>query len=134
MGDELSFIQGVLVRVEGPLSFRFLLQPAIAIFFAVRDARKDAREGKTPYNWAVLSGSKNWRERLMSGWKSVGKVFIVAICMDFIFQYVVSRSSGLSEYLGSRAFDPVGALQAGLILAVVPYLLIRGPLSRLLRR
>jgi hypothetical protein len=49
MGDYLSFFDGLLARVQGPMNFRFLLQPAVAVFFAFRDARRDMREGLPPF-------------------------------------------------------------------------------------
>ena len=59
---------------------------------------------------------------LGSGWKSIGKVFVIAVVLDFIFQYMVFRD-----------FRPIGALLAGVILAVIPYLLLRGPVNRFMR-
>lgn len=38
----------------GPLKFRFLLQPAMAIVLAVRSGLKDSREGKPAYFWALF--------------------------------------------------------------------------------
>ncbi len=90
--------------------------------FAVRDGRKDAREGRVPFFWALFTDPEHRREMLRSGWKSIGKVFIIAIALDFVFQYIVFED-----------FRPLGALVAGLILAVIPYLLLRGPVNRLMR-
>jgi len=123
MHDHLSFINGLLERLHGPMSFRFILQPLVAFFFAIRDGRRDAREGRVPYFWALFRDAGHRRDLLRSGWKSVGTVFIIAVVLDFVFQYLVFRD-----------FRPVGALLAGLILAILPYLLLRGPVSRLMRR
>jgi len=122
MNEEWSFIDALLARVEGPLSFRFLLQPLIAIFFAVRDGVRDARGAQPPYFWALFSEPGHRRELLRSGWLSIGKVFIIAVILDLVFQYVVFQHLRL-----------VGALLAGTILAVIPYLLLRGPVNRVLR-
>ncbi len=121
MGDYLGFIEGLLVRVNGPMSFRFLIQPLIALFFAFRDGRNDARIGRTPYFWGLFTDPEHVGEMLRSGWKSIGKVFIIAIVLDNVFQYIVFRN-----------FRPGGGLIAALILALVPYLLLRGPVSRFL--
>lgn len=123
MGDHLSFIEGLLVRLQGPMSFRFLIQPLMALFFAFRDGRKDAREGRPPYFWGLFTEPEHRGDMLRSGWKSIGKVFIIAIVLDFVFQYIVFHD-----------FRPGGALIAGVILALVPYLLFRGPVNRLMRR
>jgi hypothetical protein len=40
-------------RTEGPLKFRFFLQPAMAILLAIRNGIQDWRAGKPPYLWEV---------------------------------------------------------------------------------
>lgn len=122
MGNHLSFIDGLLARIDGPMSLRFVLQPLMALFFAFRDGRRDAREGRSPYFWALFTEPGHRREMLESGWKSIGKVFIIAIALDLVFQYIVFEN-----------FRPVGAVIAGVILALVPYLLLRGPVNRIMR-
>lgn len=122
MGEYLGFFDGLLARLHGPMSFRFLLQPAVAVFFAIRDGRRDAREGRPPYFWGLFADKADRRDMLQSGWKSVSKVFIIAIVLDLVFQVIALH-----------AFHPVGALIAGVILAIIPYLLLRGPVNRLSR-
>ena len=122
MTEHLSFIDGLLARIEGPMSFRLIIQPLVALFFAVRDGVKDAREGQSPYFWALFTEPAHRRDMLESGWKSIGKVFIIAIILDLVFQYIVFRD-----------IRPIGALLTGLILAVIPYLLLRGPVNRVMR-
>ncbi len=104
------------------MSVRFLLQPLMALFFAIRDGRRDAQEGRSPYFWVLFTEPGHRREMIESGWKSIGKVFIIAIVLDLVFQYFVFHD-----------FRPLGALVAGTILALVPYLLLRGPINRLMR-
>jgi hypothetical protein len=110
-------------RVSGPMKFRMILQPVMAAIFAIRDGRKDARERKAPYGWAVFTDSEHRRELLQAGWKAVGKIFVLAILIDAVYQFIVLRSFYLGE-----------ALIVAAILAFIPYLLIRGPVNRLLRR
>jgi hypothetical protein len=123
MGDHLSFIEAVSVRLAGPLSFRFLMQPLVAIFFAVRDGRKDAREGRAPYFWALFSNPELRSDMLQSGWKSIGKGFIIAYILDIVFQFIVFHE-----------FRPGAGVIAGVILAIIPYLLLRGPVNRVMMR
>lgn len=59
---------------------------------------------------------------LQSGWKDVGKVFMFAILMDVVYQLIVVRW-----------VYPVELLIIAIVLAILPYLLIRGPLSRMWR-
>jgi hypothetical protein len=122
MTEHWGFVDGLLARVEGPFSFRLIVQPLVALFFGIRDGVKDARERKPPYFWALFTDADHRHDMLGSGWKSIGKVFIIAIVLDLIFQYLA---------LGD--FRPIGALLAGIILAVIPYLLFRGPVNRFMR-
>lgn len=102
------------------MSLRLVLQPLMALIFAFRDGRKDAREGRAPYFWALFTDPRHRREMLESGWKSIGKVFVIAIVLDLVFQYIVFHE-----------FRPIGALGAGIVLAIIPYALLRGPVNRL---
>jgi hypothetical protein len=124
MDDLLSRVWDNLIgRVSGPMKFRLILQPLMAIIFASRSAIKDAREGKPPYFWALFSDPQERLEMLQNGWKDVGKVFIAAVVVDAIYQLIVLR----------RVY-PVELIIVATLLAIVPYLLVRGPLNRLLRR
>jgi len=109
-------------RVGGPLSFRVLLQPAVAAVLAIRAGLQDAKAGRPAYFWAILTDPTHRREQLAEGWKSVAKVFVVAVVIDVIYQVVV---------LGW--IYPFEALLVAFLLACVPYLLIRGPVNRIAR-
>jgi hypothetical protein len=119
MGDYFGFIEGLMVRLNGPMSFRFLIQPLMALFFAFRDGRDDARKGQPPYFWGLFNDPEHRGDMLRSGWKSIGKVFIIAIVLDNIFQYIVFHNFRLG-----------GGLIVAVILALFPYLLLRGPVNR----
>ena len=122
--DELSrIVQEMLGRTEGPFSLRFLLQPLMASIFAVRDGLKDARSGKPPFLWTAITDPSQRSELLKSGWKSVGKIFIVAVVLDLIYQIVVFH-----------ALRPVQGILVPVVLALVPYIVLRGPVNRLSRR
>jgi|SRR5271169_5454992 len=110
-------------RITGPMKFRIVLQPIMAMFFAIRSGLRDAHEGKPAYFWALLTDAGERRAMLDDGWKSVGKVFVLAIVLDAVYQYIVQRW----VYPGEAALVAV-------ILAIVPYLLVRGPANRIARR
>jgi hypothetical protein len=93
----------------------------MAILYAIRDGRRDAREGKAPYFWALFTDPTHRRDMLKDGWKSVGKVFVLAIVLDSAYQFIVLRW-----------LYPVEALLIAVLLAIVPYLLLRGPINRVL--
>ena len=114
--------ENLAARVGGPMSFRLILQPMMATIFAIRDGRKDAREGRPAYFWAIFTEPENRAERLRDGWKAVAKVFIIATVIDAVYQVIVLRW-----------VYPGEALITAFILACLPYLLIRGPVNRLMR-
>ena len=115
--------EDLIARITGPMKFRLLLQPAMAIFLAIRGGLKDASEGKPPYFWAIFTDAGERRAMLKDGWKSVGKVFALAVVLDVVYQIIEQRW-----------VYPGEAVLVAIILAIVPYLLIRGPVNRIARR
>ena len=114
------FADDLMARVSGPMKFRLVLQPTMAAFFAIQAGLADARAGKPPYFWALVSGSYPREAELESGWKSVGRVFILAVVLDVVYQLYVFRF-----------VYPVEAFAVAVILAIVPYLILRGLVTRL---
>jgi hypothetical protein len=110
-------------RVGGPMTFRLILQPAMAAIFAVRSGLKDAKEGRPAHLGALFSDSVNRRNMLQDGWNSVGRIFIFAIVMDLVYQLIVLRW-----------FYPGEALLVAATLALLPYLVIRGIVNCIARR
>src|SRR5580700_4708786 len=110
-------------RVTGPMKFRLVLQPAIAAFFAIRSGLADARAGKSPYFWCLVSDPAQRTDMIQDGWKSVGKVFILAIVLDVVYQIIVQRF-----------VYPGETIIVAFILAILPYLILRGLVTRLARR
>lgn len=115
--------ENLVGRVSGPMKFRLLLQPTMAASFAIRAGLKDAREGRPAYFWALFTEPAIRGQLIKEGWQAVGKVFVIAIIIDAIYQYIVFRW-----------FYPGEAIMVAAILALVPYLLIRGPVNRIARR
>jgi hypothetical protein len=108
------------LRISGLMKFRLLVPLATAIFLAIRDGLKDARNGKPPYFWTMFTRAGQRWAMLQDGWKSVGRLFVLAIVEDAIYQFTVQRWVYPGETL----------LVSG-ILAIVPYLLVRGPVNRI---
>jgi len=109
-------------RPGGPLALRFYLQPLMATALAVRDGIRDSRHERPAYLWAVFTDRSHRNELLRDGWRSIGKVFVLALVLDVIYQLVVLK--------GLR---PVAGLLVAITLALVPYALIRGPVNRIAR-
>ena len=102
------------------MTFRLILQPAVAIAFAIRAGLSDARAGRPLYSWTVLTSPAHHLDMLREGWHTVVKVFVLAAIIDVVYQVMV---------LGW--VYPIEALVVSFLLACVPYLLIRGPANRI---
>lgn len=116
----MRIIENMGDRLTGPMKFRFFLQPAMAIIFAVLAGLKDAKAGRTPYFWSLLFYPESRTEMLKDGWKSVGKVFVLALILDVIYQIIVLHF-----------VYPGEAIVTAFALAILPYLIIRGLVTRL---
>jgi|SRR5450759_517896 hypothetical protein len=109
-------------REHGPLAFRLVIQPMAGAFLAIRAGVKDAREGRPPHGWAILTDPIHRRELLRESWHDVARLFIVAVIIDMIYEVIVFRW-----------IYPGQALIVALIVALPSYLLVRGPANRLAR-
>ena len=118
----LRFFEHMVDRVSGPMSFRLALQPVMASIFAITAGLKDAKAGKPPYFWALVADPLHRSEMVRDGWKGVGKVFVLAIVLDVVYQIIVARF----VYPGEAIF-------VAILLAIVPYLLLRGLVTRIAR-
>ena len=126
----LDFIQDVatrqwndlLARPSGPLGFRFILQPAMAAIAAIRAGLVDARTGRSPYFFTILTNPAERSARVREGLAATSRIFLLGLGMDAIYQFIVLKK-----------FYPVEALIIAFVLAVVPYFIIRGPVARIAR-
>jgi hypothetical protein len=109
-------------RVSGPMSFRLLMQPTMALIFAIRDGVKDAKTERTPYFYSLFTDPAHRRQRLSEGWRAVVKIFTLAVILDVLFQLIVFRW-----------IYPFEVVFIALLLAFLPYVLARGPVNRIAR-
>ena len=112
--------QNLGARLTGPMNLRLILQPTVATILAVRAGLRDAREKRGPFLATVLRNPAHRRELLRQGWKDVGKVFLLAAILDVIYQLIVHRGVYIFELL-----------LTAVILAIVPYVLVRGLITRI---
>ena len=104
------------------MDFRLVLQPAMAIAIAIRAGWRDAREGRPPFLWTLISDRRERKALLRAGWSDVGRVFILAWLVDAVYQIVFLQ-----------AFRPLQGLLVAVVLAFVPYGVTRGLATRLIR-
>src|SRR5512137_1040446 len=115
-------VEQLLGRAGGPLHFRLLVMPTVVTVLAVRAGLRDAREGHPAFLWAAITNGSE-RPRLMrSALKDIGRIFIVALVLDTTYQVIALRWI----YPVQLAIVAVGC-------AIVPYVLVRSPVSRIAR-
>ena len=114
--------QNLLERPGGPMTFRFVLQPIMATIAALVDGVKDARTGRNPYFWTILTNPAKRGSHLHEGLIATARVILLGLCMDLIYQFIVFDT-----------FHPAEAVIIAGLLAFVPYLLLRGPITRVAR-
>jgi hypothetical protein len=116
------FVENMAGRVTGPMKLRLLVQPLMAMFFAIRSGLNDAKSGRPPFFWALFTVPEHRTELLKDGWKSVGKVFALALALDVVYQVVALRT-----------VYPGEAVLVAFVLAILPYVLVRAAVGRLAR-
>ncbi len=112
----------VIDRSHGPMTFRFILQPTMAAIAALHDGISDARSGRAPYLHTILHDPAKRGARISEGLVSIARIILLGFGMDAIYQWRV---------LGT--FYPGEAVVITLILAVIPYVLLRGIIGRIAR-
>jgi len=120
--DVVRFYDDLIGRTQGTMSFRFFLQPAMGLLMAARDGYKDAKTGRRPYFWKIVNDPTARRESLHEGVKATTRILLLGVVMEIIYQYKV---------LGT--FHVLEAVNVIIVLCFVPYLLLRGPINRLVR-
>ena len=126
-GVALATIQRVwwqlVERPTGPMAFRFILQPLMAAAAAIRDGRRDARLNRAPYFWTMLHKSEGRIGRLQDGLNANARIVLLGLVMDAVYQIIVFGR-----------FYPVEAVVIALVLAFLPYVLLRGIVLRVARK
>jgi hypothetical protein len=112
----------LVARPTGPMAFRFVLQPVMAAIAAVRDGVSDAKSRRSPYFWTLLTNPFEGGHRLHEGLISTARVILLGLCMDAIYQWIVLKT-----------FYPAEAVIVAIALAFFPYVLLRGPITRIAR-
>ena len=110
-------------RLFGPLSLRFFIQPTMALMLGIAAGVRDAREHRPPFLEALIRDRHSRRTRAMGGWRDISICFSIVVILDTIYQiYVI------------KFFYPLQTLAVACLLAVAPYVLVRGLVTRLLGR
>jgi hypothetical protein len=115
--------QHIVDRPGGPMSFRFLLQPVMALIAALHDGIGDARSGRTPYFHKLITDPQHFGGNLNEALIATARIVLLALGMDAIYQAIVLKT-----------FYPGEMVMVAILLALLPYILLRGPIARIARR
>ena len=116
-------VEQLLGRFSGPLNFRLFVMPTVVTILAIRADLRDAREGRPAPLGAFITNPTERRRLFRLAVKDIGRIFIVAIVLDTTYQAWVLRSFHVGQLF-----------IVAVVCAVVPYVLVRGPITRLVRR
>lgn len=109
-------------RPGGPMTFRFILQPAMGAIAALHDGVRDARAGRKIYLWRLLTEPHARGRLLGEGLGATARIILLGLGMDLVYQITVFGT-----------FYPVEAVDIAILLAFVPYLLLRGLMTLIAR-
>jgi hypothetical protein len=112
----------LLGRFSGPLNFRLVVMPTVVTLLALRADWKDAREGRPAFLGAFITDPAERRRLFRLALTDIGRILIVAIVLDTAYQLMVFHW-----------IYPGEVLVVAVVCAIVPYVLVRGPITRLAR-
>jgi hypothetical protein len=112
--------EGIVARLTGAMSFRFMVQPLVAIILGIRDGIMDAKAGVPPIIVNLIFNAENRKAHLGSALKSLTKPVIVGTVLDMIAQYLIFQHVRV-----------IPAFIVGAFVMAVPYALARGISNRI---
>lgn len=118
-----SLAEGIIARVAGPMSLRFVFQPLVGLTLGARDGLRDAKAGEPPFIFDLIVNRENRRAKLVSLSKSLSKTIIIAIVLDMIAQYLIFGQVRIT-----------GAIAIAIIILIVPYSLARAITNKIVTK
>ena len=114
------FFDNLGLKTEGPMKFRFILQPLMSLILAFKAGLRDSKKGQVPFFWGLISQKGERKDLIQEGWKDLAKLFVIALVLDIIVQLIVLKT-----------VYPLAAVLTAVLLAFIPYLIFRGIFNRL---
>ncbi len=104
------------------LHLRLVMLPTFVTIIAIRAGIRDARDGHPAFLWGLIALPAQRKARLLSARSHISRIFIVACVLDTIYQVAFLR-----------AFYPIQVLIVAIGCAILSYVLISGPTTRIVR-
>ncbi len=115
-----QFLEHLVARLTGPMHFRLIMQPLVAIALGIRDGLKDARAGRPPFVMDLIVRPQGRKRQLKQALETLVKPLIMAIVLDAVAQYLMFQT-----------IYPTAAVFVGIAIMGVPYSLARGLTNRI---
>ena len=112
-------VQELLGRAAGPMHLRLILQPIMATFLATKAGIRDAKAGNPPFLFSYLNLPDQRKALRQSAWKDISILFTIACVLDLVYQYIVFKE-----------FHLLQTLLVAIVVAVIPYSVVRGLVNR----
>lgn len=112
--------ENLMARESGLLHLRLVIQPLVATFLALRAGWADAWDGRAILFSTLVREPTQAAAMLRNLWKIVGKVFLVAVFLDVVYQLIVVRW-----------IYPLETLVVATTLALVPCFIVRAVGNRI---
>lgn len=123
-----KILDGIMARVTGPMSFRFILQPLMMIILGIKDGLADAKAGSPPFIFDLVFNPEGRPRDFKNAFKSLVKPIIFATVLDLVAQYLIFKE------VRHPAVRLVPALVVGTLVMGVPYSIARGLSNRIATR
>ena len=102
----------LVARTTGPMWFRMILQPMVATAFGIRAGLRNARRAPSQSHNTLDPAYR--RAMFRQGVNDVGKMLVVGVGLDAVFQLIALRT-----------IYPGEAVLVGLLLVALPYQIVR---------
>lgn len=122
--SNLTLLEKIADRVTGPLHFRFIFQPLVSILLGIRDGKRDAKAGITPFLWDLFISHENHERNIKIAIETLLKPIIFGVILDSVAQYLI-----FDHYVNIG-----GAVLVGTFIIAVPYMLSREITNRIIRK
>ena|SRR5882672_10973390 len=109
--------------VSGPLQFRLIMQPTVAVCLGIRDGMKDAKAGSPPFISGLLFHPAGRIRCLQETLRRLRGPVLIASLID-----------GIVQYLMFQHIRPLVAVTVGTLLMGLPYSAARGFSNRIRSR
>lgn len=113
---------GIDARITGPMGFRFIFQPLIAVFLGIRDGISDAKAGRPPFLIGLIFKVES-RKHLFN---SACKALFIPVIFGSVFD-------AIAQWLLFSRVRPVPAILVGIFITAIPYSCARGWTNRITR-